>query len=121
MLAMFLRLSGLSVLLVLASSAALGSRHDQVASHPIAACGRSQWLQSGPTRRPEGPQAAVMPELGSNLTAEMSHLAKLPARFVANLGQWDPRVRFLTRVGAMTVFLEQAGWTYTGRELPLVE
>lgn len=40
-------------------------------------------------------------------------LGRLPVAFVPNLGQWQHRARFVTRMGPMTVFLEEKGWTFT--------
>ena len=40
-------------------------------------------------------------------------LSRLPVAFVPNLGQWQHPARYVARVGAMTVFLEQKGWTFT--------
>jgi hypothetical protein len=39
--------------------------------------------------------------------------ARLPVAFVPNLGQWEHPARFVARIGAMTMFLEQKGWTFT--------
>jgi hypothetical protein len=38
-------------------------------------------------------------------------LGRLPIGFVENRGQWDARARFAARIEAMTVFLEERGWT----------
>src|SRR5262245_36761133 len=40
-------------------------------------------------------------------------LGRLPVAFVPNLGQWEHAARYVARVGAMTVFLEQDGWSFT--------
>ena len=40
-------------------------------------------------------------------------LRRVPVAFVPNLGQWDHAARYVARVGAMTVFLEEKGWTFT--------
>jgi hypothetical protein len=40
-------------------------------------------------------------------------LARLPVAFVPNLGQWEHSARFVARIGAMTMFLDQKGWTFT--------
>jgi hypothetical protein len=40
-------------------------------------------------------------------------LARLPVAFVPNLGQWPHCARYVARIGAMTVFLEEQGWTFT--------
>ena len=59
-------------------------------------------------------QAGFGPRETAARPAELSaSLARLPAAFVPNLGQWDERVRYLARVRDMTVFLEQEGWTFT--------
>ena len=38
-------------------------------------------------------------------------LGGLPVAFVPNVGQWEHAARYVARVGAMTVFLEENGWT----------
>ncbi|HKB15542.1 MAG TPA: hypothetical protein VKF62_05720, partial [Planctomycetota bacterium] len=38
-------------------------------------------------------------------------LRRLPIGFVENRGQWDGRARYVARMEAMTVFLEDRGWT----------
>ncbi|HEX5054534.1 MAG TPA: hypothetical protein VFZ65_22340 [Planctomycetota bacterium] len=40
-------------------------------------------------------------------------LSGLPIAFVPNLGQWEGAASYVTRVGPMTVFLEERGWTFT--------
>ncbi len=40
-------------------------------------------------------------------------LGRLPVAFVPNVGQWESAARYVARVGAMTVFLEEKGWTFT--------
>ena len=39
-----------------------------------------------------------------------------PPVFVENRGQWDGDFLYKTRVGAMTVFVEKSGWTFTIEE-----
>ena len=56
---------------------------------------------------PEHPTTAVTAVEGTKL------LGRLPVAFVPNLGQWEHRSRFVARIGAMTVFLEEKGWTFT--------
>ncbi len=36
-----------------------------------------------------------------------------PISFVANLGQWDRRATFAARMGPLTAYLEDRGWTFT--------
>ena len=43
-------------------------------------------------------------------------LRRLPIGFVENRGQWDARARFAARIEAMTVFLEDRGWTLALQE-----
>ncbi len=45
-------------------------------------------------------------------------LGRLPVAFVPNLGQWTHAARYVARVGAMNVFLEEKGWTFTLTERP---
>ena len=45
-------------------------------------------------------------------------LGRLPVAFVPNLGQWEHGAQYVARVGAMTVFLEQHGWSVTLVERP---
>ncbi len=40
-------------------------------------------------------------------------LARLPVAFVPNVGQWENTARYVARIGAMTVFIEEKGWTFT--------
>ncbi len=40
-------------------------------------------------------------------------LGRLPVAFVPNLGQWEHPARFVARIGPMTMFLEEKGWTFT--------
>ncbi|MEO6595960.1 MAG: hypothetical protein ABIP94_14505, partial [Planctomycetota bacterium] len=40
-------------------------------------------------------------------------LERAPVAFVPNLGQWDHPARYVASFGAMTVFLERDGWTFT--------
>ncbi len=40
-------------------------------------------------------------------------LGRLPVAFVPNLGQWDSPARYVARIGAMTMFLEEKGWSFT--------
>ncbi len=40
-------------------------------------------------------------------------LGRLPVAFVPNLGQWEHQATYVARVGAMTVFLQDKGWTFT--------
>ncbi len=40
-------------------------------------------------------------------------LGRLPVAFVPNLGQWEHAASYVARIGAMSVFLEQKGWTFT--------
>src|SRR5262245_53619364 len=40
-------------------------------------------------------------------------LGRLPVAFVPNLGQWEHAAQYVARVGAMTVFLEPQGWSFT--------
>ena len=40
-------------------------------------------------------------------------LSRLPVAFVPNLGQWQDRAAYVARFGAMTVFFEEDGWTFT--------
>lgn len=61
-----------------------------------------------PPRRASPPQP--LPASGAQGTAMLS---RLPVAFVPNLGQWQHSARFVARIGAMTVFLEQKGWTFT--------
>ena len=44
-------------------------------------------------------------------------LEGLPSPFVPNLGQWEHRAAYVARFGAMTVFFEENGWTFTLVEL----
>ena len=50
--------------------------------------------------------------LAANHDAE-SLLASQPIAFVPNLGQWEQPARYVARLGAMTVFLQEKGWTFT--------
>jgi MYXO-CTERM domain-containing protein len=43
---------------------------------------------------------------------------RLPIRFEANVGQWDPHVRFVAR-GTMPVFITDTGVTFGGRDAPV--
>jgi len=43
-------------------------------------------------------------------------LDRAPVAFVPNLGQWDHPARFVARFGAMTAFLEDAGWVLSAGE-----
>src|SRR5262245_62034327 len=40
-------------------------------------------------------------------------LGRLPVAFVPNLGQWEHSAHYVARIGAMTVFLQDKGWTFT--------
>src|SRR5262245_60965927 len=40
-------------------------------------------------------------------------LGRLPVAFVPNVGQWEHPARYVAKVGPMTVFLEEKGWTFT--------
>jgi hypothetical protein len=53
-------------------------------------------------RNPSRPQSAK---------ANASHLAKMPLRFEANAGQWDPLVRFVAHGNGTTLFLTDDGMT----------
>ena len=58
------------------------------------------------TAPPRPVVAPLLAEAGERLSA-------LPAAFVPNFGQWEHRTRYVARIGAMTVFLEENGWTFT--------
>ncbi len=46
--------------------------------------------------------------------AEADHMLRgQPACFVPNLGQWAHQAAYVARFGAMTVFFEENGWTFT--------
>ena len=60
-------------------------------------------------RRPS-PELVAAPALHAEGT---QMLGRLPVAFVPNLGQWEHAARYVARVGAMTVFLEQQGWSFT--------
>ncbi len=49
----------------------------------------------------------------ATLTREdaQSRLRRLPLAFVENQGQWDCPARYVARFGAISVFLEERGWT----------
>ncbi len=40
-------------------------------------------------------------------------LSRMPVAFVPNLGQWEHRASYVARFGAMTVYLQDHGWTFT--------
>ncbi len=47
-------------------------------------------------------------------------LGTLPVAFAPNLGQWEHPACYVARFGAMTLFLEERGWTFTVTE-PVAE
>ncbi|HSQ62827.1 MAG TPA: SBBP repeat-containing protein [Polyangiaceae bacterium] len=62
------------------------------------------------------------PGVGSEKPAEAlatvtARMTKLPLRFEANAGQWDPRVRFVARQGGATLFLTDEGMTIGLRDV----
>jgi len=56
--------------------------------------------------RTSAPAPAVSPE-------GMQLLGRLPTAFVPNLGQWHPAAKYGAKFGAMEVFLQDRGWTFT--------
>src|SRR5262245_26750219 len=40
-------------------------------------------------------------------------LGRLPIAFVPHVGQWEHDAGYVARFGAMTVFLEEKGWSFT--------
>jgi len=55
-----------------------------------------------------------MPPTQAAVTARIS---KLPLRFEANAGQWDPRVQFVARQGGATLFITDEGMTIGLRDV----
>jgi hypothetical protein len=47
------------------------------------------------------------------VAAATAALSRQPVAFVPNLGQWDGEFSHKARTGAMTVFLQERGWTFT--------
>ena len=78
--------------LALAGSAAIAA----CATHEIATKGDGPYLGQGGAAQP--PVEAMTGD-------------SVPANFVQNIGQWDPGALFRARFGAVTVFLEEHGWT----------
>ena len=52
-----------------------------------------------------------VPSVVMNTTGARALMQQVPAAFIQNRGQWDPRVRFKAKLGPMTAFLENRGWT----------
>jgi len=76
-----------------------------VAVIAMLAAALSCWSRDRPVR-----EHAAAP---SGSTEGTKMLGRLPVVFVPNVGQWQHPARYVARVGAMTVFLEDKGWTFT--------
>ncbi len=62
------------------------------------------------------PQAVdTQPKLATTADANRT-LQRQPHFFVPNLGQWEHDAHYVARFGAMTMFLEENGWTFTIEE-----
>lgn len=57
------------------------------------------------------PLVAPRPDVPSGEGARLLH--RVPVAFVPNLGQWEHPARYVARLGATTVFLQDQGWTLT--------
>ena len=67
-----------------------------------------------------GSQAASDDVTDAAKAAITAKMAKLPLRFEANAGQWDPGARFRTRQGGATLFITDEGMTIALRDVKSV-
>ena len=64
-------------------------------------------------RVPDDVQALPVERPDSISAAGAALLAGQPVAFVPNEGQWEHPARYVARLGPMTVFVEELGWTFT--------
>ena len=68
-----------------------------------------------------GPATTALPaaESASARAATHAQLARMPLRFEANAGQWDPRVRFVAHERGATLFITDDGMTIGLRDVTM--
>src|SRR5262245_12813674 len=73
----------------------------------VAMLAAAVWCWNGDRRLRERVPAPIVNAEGTKM------LGRLPVAFEPNVGQWEHPVRYVARIGAMTVFLEEEGWSFT--------